>query len=143
MDHTVPLRFTAYAGMDIGRDNGMPVDRSYPEKAPFAFTGTIKKVVFDLKPDLATRRSRSCTRGPARRRRWRHDGMMVSHAMAEGSMFDPAATPSAPLDRRRIDFAGSPEKGFARVADHKALGRVDPTGPRRLGHASVPRGARR
>ena len=39
MDHTVPLRFSGYAGMDIGRDNGCVVDRSYADKAPFAFTG--------------------------------------------------------------------------------------------------------
>jgi arylsulfatase len=50
MEHTVPVRFTGYAGMDIGRDNGMPVDRSYADKSPFAFTGTVKKVVFDIAP---------------------------------------------------------------------------------------------
>jgi arylsulfatase len=50
MDHTVALRFTFYAGMDIGRDNGMTVDPAYRDKAPYAFTGTVKKVVFDLKP---------------------------------------------------------------------------------------------
>ena len=54
MDHTVPLRFSGYAGMDIGRDNGGVVDRSYADKSPFAFTGTIKKVVFDVKPHLTT-----------------------------------------------------------------------------------------
>ena len=53
MDHTVPLRFSGYAGMDIGRDNGGVVDRNYANQAPFAFTGTIKKVVFDLKPHLS------------------------------------------------------------------------------------------
>jgi arylsulfatase len=53
MDHTVPIRFSAYAGMDIGRDNGGVVDRSYEDKKPFAFTGTIKKVVFDVKPHLS------------------------------------------------------------------------------------------
>ena len=52
MEHTVPARFTGYAGMDIGRDNGMPVDRSYADKSPFAFTGTVKKVVFDINPHL-------------------------------------------------------------------------------------------
>jgi hypothetical protein len=26
------------------------VDRDYEDKAPYAFTGTIKEVVFDLKP---------------------------------------------------------------------------------------------
>ena len=50
MEHTVPVRFSGYAGMDIGRDNGMPVDRSYADKSPFAFTGTVKKVVFDVNP---------------------------------------------------------------------------------------------
>ena len=38
--------------MDIGRDNGGVVNRSYADKAPFAFTGTVKKVVFDIKPHL-------------------------------------------------------------------------------------------
>ena len=52
MDHTVPIRFSGYSGMDIGRDNGGVVDLSYEGKKPFAFTGTIKKVVFDLKPHL-------------------------------------------------------------------------------------------
>ena len=50
MDHTVPIRFSGYAGMDIGRDNGGVVDRSYEDRKPFAFTGTVKKVVFDVKP---------------------------------------------------------------------------------------------
>jgi len=50
MDHTVPVRFSGYAGMDIGRDNGGVVDRAYEDKKPFAFTGTVKKVVFDLNP---------------------------------------------------------------------------------------------
>jgi arylsulfatase len=37
--------------MDIGRDNGGVVDLSYANRKPFAFTGTIKKVTFDLKPE--------------------------------------------------------------------------------------------
>ena len=53
MDHTVPVRFSGYAGMDIGRDNGGVVDRSYEHEKPFPFTGTIKKVVFDIKPHLS------------------------------------------------------------------------------------------
>jgi arylsulfatase len=44
------MRFSAYSGMDIGRDNGGVVDLSYADRRPFAFTGTIKKVVFDIKP---------------------------------------------------------------------------------------------
>jgi arylsulfatase A-like enzyme/uncharacterized membrane protein len=47
---TVPIAFTSYAGMDIGRDNGLVVDRDYEDKAPYAFTGTVKQVVFDLLP---------------------------------------------------------------------------------------------
>ncbi len=50
MPHTVPVAFTSYSGMDIGRDNGLVVDLSYEDKAPYAFTGTVKNVVFDLKP---------------------------------------------------------------------------------------------
>ena len=47
---TVPISFTSYAGMDVGRDNGLVVDLAYEAKAPYAFTGTVKRVVFDLKP---------------------------------------------------------------------------------------------
>ncbi|HYA51307.1 MAG TPA: hypothetical protein VEG33_09070, partial [Streptosporangiaceae bacterium] len=50
MPHTVPVAFTSYAGMDIGRDNGLVVDLAYEDKAPYAFTGTVKQVVFDLQP---------------------------------------------------------------------------------------------
>jgi arylsulfatase len=50
MPHTVSLIFTTYAGMDIGCDNGGVVDLAYEDKAPYAFTGTVKNVVFDLKP---------------------------------------------------------------------------------------------
>lgn len=50
MEHTVPLRFSGYAGMDIGRDNGLPVDQSYADRSPYAFTGKIEKVIFDLQP---------------------------------------------------------------------------------------------
>ncbi len=50
LDKTVSLIFTTYAGMDIGRDNGGVVDLAYEDKAPYAFTGTVKRVVFDLKP---------------------------------------------------------------------------------------------
>ena len=48
MDFTVPIRFSGYAGMDIGRDNGGVVDLRYERRKPFPFTGTIKKVVFDV-----------------------------------------------------------------------------------------------
>lgn len=50
LEHTVPLRFSGYAGLDIGRDNGLPVSpgKVYYLRAPFAFPGSIEKVVFDL-----------------------------------------------------------------------------------------------
>ena len=50
MERTVPVAFSTYAGMDIGRDNGGVVDFAYEDRAPYAFTGTIKRVVFDLAP---------------------------------------------------------------------------------------------
>ena len=50
IEKTVAVRFSAYAGMDVGRDNGLVVDRAYEAKAPYAFTGVVKRVVFDLKP---------------------------------------------------------------------------------------------
>jgi len=50
LERTVPVAFTSYSGMDIGRDNGLVVDGRYKNAAPYEFTGTVKKVVFDLKP---------------------------------------------------------------------------------------------
>ena len=51
IERTVAVRFSGYAGMDVGRDNGLPVDRCLRgDKSPYPFTGTVKKVVFDLKP---------------------------------------------------------------------------------------------
>ncbi len=50
LDKTISLLFTTYAGMDMGRDNGGVVDLAYEDRAPYAFTGTVKNVVFDLKP---------------------------------------------------------------------------------------------
>ena len=73
MDRTVPFRFSGYAGMDIGRDNGGVVDRNYANRAPFAFTGTIKKVTFDIKPHLTVRRRAGAARvGAPRARGPRH-----------------------------------------------------------------------
>ena len=52
VDHTVPFGFSGYAGSDVGRNNGLVVDRRYEDRAPFAFTGTVKRVVFDVAPHL-------------------------------------------------------------------------------------------
>ena len=48
LEHTVPMRFSGYACMDIGKDNKRPVSRTY--ESPFSFTGKINKVTFDLEP---------------------------------------------------------------------------------------------
>ncbi len=53
IDKTVPMMATSYAGMDVSRDNGLVVDLAYEDKAPYPFTGTVKKVVFDLKPSTS------------------------------------------------------------------------------------------
>jgi arylsulfatase len=50
MPHTVAMLYTTYAGMDMGRDNGGVVDLDYEDRAPYAFTGRLKNVVFDLQP---------------------------------------------------------------------------------------------
>jgi len=50
MPNSISLIFTTYAGMDIGRDNGGVVDLAYEDRAPYAFTGTVRNVVFDLAP---------------------------------------------------------------------------------------------
>ena len=50
LDKTISLLFTTYAGMDMGRDNGGVVDLAYEDRAPYAFTGTVNKVTFDLMP---------------------------------------------------------------------------------------------
>jgi arylsulfatase len=50
LEKTIPIGPSSYAGMDIGRDNGLVVDLDYEDRAPYAFTGTLKHVIFDLKP---------------------------------------------------------------------------------------------
>ena len=53
VDKTAAMMLTSYAGMDVSRDNGLVVDQAYEDKAPYPFTGTVKKVVFDLKPSTS------------------------------------------------------------------------------------------
>ncbi|MFV0301238.1 MAG: arylsulfatase [Paracoccus sp. (in: a-proteobacteria)] len=45
----VPARFSATETLDIGMDLGATVSKSYREQAPFAFTGSIEKVSFEMK----------------------------------------------------------------------------------------------
>ena len=49
--------------MDIGRDNGGVVDRSYDSRKPFPFNGTIRKVVFDVEPHLEHEEARAACGG--------------------------------------------------------------------------------
>jgi hypothetical protein len=49
LQYSVAFRFSLFAGMDIGRDNGLPVAPAYAKRSPFPFTGTIDKVEFQLK----------------------------------------------------------------------------------------------
>jgi hypothetical protein len=64
IDRTVPFRFSGYAGMDVGCDNGLQVDRDYADKSPFTFSGTIKKIVLDVDPHL-TEEEQHAMREPA------------------------------------------------------------------------------
>lgn len=50
LERTIPITATSYAGMDVGRDNGLVVDLAYEDKAPYPFTGALEHVVFDLEP---------------------------------------------------------------------------------------------
>ena len=75
MDHTVPIRFSGYAGMDIGRDNGGVVDQGYEDRKPFEFTGKIKKVVFESIRIRPRKRRRNCTRPTPRTHRARDLGL--------------------------------------------------------------------
>jgi arylsulfatase len=45
---TIPVRFSLDETMDIGEDTGTPVVEDYVSKMPFAFTGTIEKIVVTL-----------------------------------------------------------------------------------------------
>jgi len=46
IEHTVPIQFAIFEGLDIGLDTGSPVDWTY--QLPFKFTGKIEKVTIEL-----------------------------------------------------------------------------------------------
>ena len=49
---TQPGKFSiAGEGLNVGRDGGEPVTGDYPGEYPWPFTGTVKRVVVDSKPD--------------------------------------------------------------------------------------------
>ena len=72
MDHTVPIRFSGYAGMDIGRDNGGVVDLALrgPEAVRVHGHGEEGGVRHQAAP-LGTGRARRARRRAARPRRAR------------------------------------------------------------------------
>jgi arylsulfatase A-like enzyme len=51
---TIPIRFSLDETFDVGEDTGTPVVEDYVNKMPFAFTGTLKKLVVVLEPDKLT-----------------------------------------------------------------------------------------
>jgi arylsulfatase A-like enzyme len=48
VDNVVPVRFSATESFDVGEDLGAPASPAYRDKLPFAFTGTINSVQFEL-----------------------------------------------------------------------------------------------
>jgi arylsulfatase len=47
IERTIPVRFSLDEGLDVGEDNGTPLNLSYD--VPFKFTGKIEKVTIELK----------------------------------------------------------------------------------------------
>ncbi len=52
MEHTIPFLMSIDESLDIGLDTRSPVDEGYT--LPFAFTGTIDKLTYDIKPEQLT-----------------------------------------------------------------------------------------
>jgi hypothetical protein len=66
MEKTLPFRFSLDESFDVGQDTGTPVIDEYDAKMPFAFTGTLHKVEFQLGADKLTRVQRAAAQ-PSRR----------------------------------------------------------------------------
>jgi hypothetical protein len=49
---TIQRSYATYAGMGVGGDNGLVVDLDYEPKAPYVLKGTVRQVIFDLKPAI-------------------------------------------------------------------------------------------
>ena len=83
IERTVAVRFSGYSGMDIGRDNGLVVDRAYAAKAPYALHRHGEEG--RLRPQAEHTRGREgAARGRrARRHRPRNQRVKVNHH-AEG-----------------------------------------------------------
>lgn len=60
----VGVRFSATETLDIGMDLGAPAVPAYSEKLPFAFTGRINSVEFELAKDQPMLKENGATIGP-------------------------------------------------------------------------------
>jgi hypothetical protein len=49
IERTVARRFSLDETFDVGQDTGTPVVEDYADKRPFRFTGTLKRLVIELK----------------------------------------------------------------------------------------------
>ncbi|HVS37692.1 MAG TPA: arylsulfatase [Gemmataceae bacterium] len=58
LDKTLPFRFSLDESFDVGEDTGTPVIDEYDAKMPFPFTGTLRKVEFQLDSDKLTPKER-------------------------------------------------------------------------------------
>jgi arylsulfatase len=64
---TVVVRFSLDETFDVGEDSGTPVVEDYADKMPFAFTGTLKKLVVILEPEKLSAEERQRLRQEAAR----------------------------------------------------------------------------
>ena len=62
LDKTIPFRFSLDESFDIGEDTGTPVIDEYDARMPFRFTGTLRKVDFELGADNLTPAQRASVR---------------------------------------------------------------------------------
>ena len=86
IEHTVPVAFSSYSGMDIGRDNGLVVDLAYEDKAPYAFTGTVEEG--RLRPEAGQAVGPDCPAPGGRRGRRRCRRGRVGRAGEHGKIAD-------------------------------------------------------
>jgi len=64
---TLMARFSLDETFDVGQDTGTPVVEDYAKKMPYAFTGTLKKLVVVLQPEKLTPEERAQLRKEAAR----------------------------------------------------------------------------
>ena len=68
MDHTVPFIFQWDETFDVGMDTGSPVSfLEYRYEPPFAFTGKLNKLTFDLEPQQLTAEQQRVMQAMSRR----------------------------------------------------------------------------